>query len=168
MSRKRGRGKVRQPRGQKNTFDPDEQDVELFNTYKLLSEQFDHPDPLTYATDEYYEFPILSTEWLKKLEAHTKGQGPLPTEKINQDLLDEDKLDDQTRVFEWGKKRAHYNHILKKKLRFKKDYVICPEPVWDMLKEIFDHVQIVRKFCIEKQHFVCAPFDLETVRIRFT
>jgi hypothetical protein len=171
MSRaRRGKGKGKptgRGGGNKQSYEADEQDVEVFNTFKMLSEQFDNPDPSTYDPSELYDFPIISTEWLKKLEAHVKGEGPLPTERVNEDLLDEDKHNDQDRVFEWGKKRGHYNCILKKKIKFNKDYVLCPDAVWSMIKETHNAVTIIRRFYVDNKRFVQCGTDYEVAQVVF-
>ena len=129
----------------------------------MLSEETDKPDLNYFNKDDLYEFRILSADWIKKLEDHTKGLGPLPSEIVNSDLLDEDKHNPDTRVFEWGSKRKHYNSILKKKTRFKKDFVICPDAVWQMISETHSTHEIVRKFYIENEHFVYYNLDFDTV-----
>lgn len=165
MSRfKKGKGNKKAPaKGGKKSFDPDPQEVELFQTFELLREQVEKPDPNYYDPEEYYDFPIISVEWLKKLEEHTKGLAPYPEETVNQDLLDESKHNGHDRVFTWGPKRKHYNHVLKSKLKYKKDYVICPEAVWTMVKDGFPSIEIFRKFYLDKTSFQQVSIDYETV-----
>jgi hypothetical protein len=166
MSRfKKGKGTKKSPnKGGKKTFDPDTQEVELFQTYELLRDQVDKPDPNYYDSEEYYDFPIISVEWLKKLEDHTKGLAPYPEEVVNEDLLDEAKHNGHDRIFVWGQRRKHYNSILKSKLKYKKDYVICPEAAWTMIKESFPSIDITRKFYIEKNSFHQVSVDYDTVK----
>lgn len=165
MSRvKRGKGKQRSPvKNSRKEFEPDAQEVELFQTIKLLSEEVDKPDPTVYDPDEYYAFPVVSVDFLKKLEAHTNGLEPYPEVVVNQDLLNEDKHNDRQKVFVWGSKRNHYNKILKSKAKYKKDYVICPDAAWEMIKSSFQAITIWKKFFIEKNAFHQLSVDYETV-----
>lgn len=144
-------------------YDPDPQEVELFQTIKIMSEQFEKPDTELYDPDEFYFFPIISVNWLKRLEAHTEGLEPYPEGIVNSDLLDEDRHNDRDKVFIWGSKRKHYSKILKPKLKFKKDYVICPEAAWDMIRESFASVEIWRKFYVEKNSFHQLHVDFDLV-----
>lgn len=168
MSRfKKSKGNKKGPtKGGKKSFEPDPQEVEIYQTIELLREQVEKPDPNYYDSDDFYDFPIISVEWLKKLEEHTKGLAPYPEEVVNEDLLDEAKHNDHDKIFRWGPKRKHYNHILKSKLKFKKDYVICPEAAWQMIRENFQSIEIYRKFFIEKTSFQQLAVDYETVTMR--
>lgn len=165
MSRfKKGRGNKKTPsKGGKKTFEPDPHDIEIFQTFQLLKEEVEKPDANIYDPDEFYEFPIISVEWLKKLEDHTQGLGPYPEEVVNDDLLDENKHNGHDKVFRWGQKRKHYNCILKSKLKFKKDYVICPEAAWQTIKENYPSTEIYRKFYVEKNSFHQMSVDYESV-----
>lgn len=165
MSRlKRGKGKQRSPAnpGRKD-FEPDSQEVELFQTIKLLSEQVDKPDPNVYDPEDYYLFPVISTAFLKHLDAHTQGLEQYPEGIVNEDLLDLEKHNNRQKVFAWGSKRKHYNKILRAKAKYKKDYVICPEAAWQMIKGSFQAIDVWRRFYVEKHSFQQAWIDYETV-----
>jgi hypothetical protein len=166
MSRfKKGKGGKKSPvKGGKKSFDPDPHEIEIFQTFQLLREDIEKPDLNVYDPDDFYEFPIISVEWLKKLEEHTKGLEPYPEETVNEDLLEESKHNGVDKVFRWGSKRKQYNSILKSKLKFKKDYTICPEAAWQIIKENYPSIEIYRKFYVEKNSFHQMSVDYESVR----
>lgn len=165
MSRvKRGKGKPKGgSRAHGNTFEADENVKMVFSNFMMINENSDIADLTMYNEDDYHEFFILSCEWIRAMEDHVKGKGPYPAEPANSNLLDESRHNENDRVFKWGSKRAHYNHILRSKLKFKKDYVICNPAAWEYLIEEVQVVPIKRKFSIEKSAFHAVSMDFEVV-----
>lgn len=166
---KRGKGKNRGRGGNakgggRKLHEAEEHDIEVFQTFELLNENSDLPQQEhLQSEDDYFELRIISTEWLKKMEAHIKGEGPLPTERINEDLLDDDWCTPDSKMFRWGKSKRIYNHILKKKAKFRKEFTICSENAWEMIQENYDTIEIFRRFYIDKGKFFLSNIDFQTV-----
>src|SRR3990167_266749 len=138
---KRGKGKNRgrggNPKGSgRKQFEADEHDVEVFQTFELLNENSDIPQAEQLDSDDhYFDLRIISLDWIRQMENHVKGEGPLPTDAVNSDLLDTDWYTPNSKLFKWGKSKKIYNQILKKKAKFRKEFTICSESAWEMIRE---------------------------------
>jgi hypothetical protein len=167
---KRGKGKNRgrggNPKGSgRRQFEADDHDIEVFKTFELLNENSDIPqqDELD-SEEDHFDLRIVSLDWIKQMECHMKGEGPLPIDAVNSDLLDTDWHTPDSKMLRWGKSKKIYNHILKKKAKFRKDFAICSDSAWEMIQENYEVVEIFRRFYIDKGKYFCTNIDFQTVK----
>lgn len=132
----------------------------------MLNEVADDPNQYQESEDNIHESLIISKQWTAKMEEHIRGKGPFPEEVVNRDLLDEQRHNKKDRVFQWGSKRKHYNTILRKNLKYKRDYLICSQASWETLTEsgFFEVCEIKKKFKAEKKSFSPVNLDYDLVR----
>lgn len=150
---KKGKGKPRAgARQDKKKYHVEAEIAEVFGNFKLINENWNAPDPLL-DEDDIFEYAIISKDWITKMETHCEGNGPFPKGTINKDLLDPEWHNSEEKILHWGKSRRSFNHILHKKAKFKKDYIICNEVAWEILEENFETIRIVRKFYIERNAY---------------
>jgi hypothetical protein len=147
----------------KRKVEASDEDIELYETFKMLNEQADQPDPGFYNEEDNYDFPVLSVRWWKDFEAHIKDGEPFPSGTINEDILDSHIHNRDSVTYKWGEERLHYNQVLKRKMKFRKDYFICTEAAWETLRDSLESHQVVRRFYLtDKGWSQCNP-DYETV-----
>lgn len=148
-------------RNQKNSNATPE-DIEFFETFKMLNGPISEPFKYYTEYDDNYVFHIISSEWFNAYQEYIEGKKPAPpVGDINEGLINKNVPENEK--FYWRKRDA-CNTYLKKGSKFKKHYYAVTEASWDLLCDKYPSSSLFWMFELTKKGFVSTYSSLESVR----